>query len=175
MKFEIEKFNLKLRFVDSTDAEFILNLRTDEKLSAFLSKTSKSISDQINWIEAYKNREAKGLEYYFIAIDQNENRLGTTRLYNFQEDCFEIGSWLFSKEAPPTAAILSDILVRDFAFKKLQSSKCKFEVRKKNQKVLKYHFGYNPEIIAEDESNYYFELSMEKFSSYSSKLIKLLT
>ena len=174
MNIKMEKYNLKLRLVDITDAEFIFKLRTNKKLGLFLSKTSLKLADQIIWIKEYKKRELKGLEYYFIVLDKNNERLGTTRIYNIEEDCFEIGSWLFSKDAPPNAAIFSDILTREFGFNKFKFGFCKFEVRKENYKVLKYHHYYNPEIVSEDDKNFYFKLSKEKFTIHSYKLINLL-
>lgn len=174
MDIEINKYNLRLRLVDVTDAAFILKLRANKKLNRYLSKTSVELTDQAKWIKQYKIREAKGSEYYFIAIDEKGKKLGTTRIYNIEPNCFEIGSWLFSEDAPDGAAIKADIIGREFGFENLGLDFCKFEVRKENIKVLKYHFRYCPEIIAEDDLNYYFRISKQDFSIYSQKLLKLL-
>jgi hypothetical protein len=56
----IEKYDLRMRLVEESDAEFILSLRTDESLNQFLSKTSTSLSAQIDWIRNYKIREEAG-------------------------------------------------------------------------------------------------------------------
>lgn len=171
----IEKYGIILRLVDNTDAEFILSLRTDQKLSTHLSATSPALSDQLSWITRYKEREKLGLEYYFMALDADGNRLGTTRIYNLEPGCFETGSWIFSRSAPHGAAIKADIIGREFAFDRLGLEFCKFEVRKGNAKVLKYHRAYHPEVIAEDELNYYFQLGKAAFVKHSQKLIKLLS
>ena len=45
---------IKLRLVEKTDAEFIVDLRTDKKLGQNISWTSASVEKQIAWIEEYK-------------------------------------------------------------------------------------------------------------------------
>ena len=60
-----QKYNLNFRFVVEEDAEFILSLRNDIKLSKFISPTSSSISDQVNWIKEYKKKE-KVRKYFII-------------------------------------------------------------------------------------------------------------
>jgi RimJ/RimL family protein N-acetyltransferase len=171
----IEKYDLRMRLVEESDAEFILSLRTDESLNQFLSKTSTSLSAQIDWIRNYKIREEAGNEYYFIAIDENGRRIGTTRLYNFEDDCFETGSWIFSKDAPYGASIKADVIGREYGFERLKVNFCKFEVRKKNLNVVRYHKAYKPDLVGEDELNYYFKIDKSKFSMHSQKLIKLLS
>jgi hypothetical protein len=171
---EINKYNLKLRLVEFQDADFILQLRVNQKLNQYISVTSSVLSDQIKWIEQYKIREVKGLEYYFIALDEDGIKLGTTRIYNIENNCFEIGSWLFSEEAPLGASIKADLITREFGFESLGFEYCKFEVRKANLKVLKYHYKFNPELIGEDDLNYFFRLSRSDFKIQSQKLIKFL-
>jgi len=92
----IEKYGIILRAVEIEDSGFILNLRTDAKLSQFISFTDPHIDAQVKWIQNYKKREELGLEYYYIAEDLNGNKYGTIRIYNFDEKSFEIGSWLYT-------------------------------------------------------------------------------
>lgn len=170
---KIERYGLTLRFVEQEDAQFIVKLRTDEKLSRFLSPTSSDIKMQQEWIAKYKEREHKGEEYYFITEYQGVI-CGTTRIYNIEDDCFEIGSWLFSADSPGGVPVLADIITREFAFEKLKISKCRFEVRKLNKAVVKYHKSYNPQVVGEDELNYYFVLSRESFNERKNKLVPML-
>ena len=71
-----------MRLVEKSDAKFIVDLRTDEKLGKNLSKTSSSLDDQVNWIEDYKKRESRQKEFYFIFEDLNHKPWGTVRLYS---------------------------------------------------------------------------------------------
>jgi len=171
----VRKYGLELRFVEEHDAAFIVHLRTDETLSRHMSYTSPDIDQQVNWIREYKKREANGQEFYFMAVDeQTKERLGTTRLYNFSAEEFEVGSWLFAQNPESGGkAILADILTRRFAFE-LGYEQCKFEVRKLNKSVLRYHSGFKPQLVGEDDQCFYYRLTKEKFESYSEKLLKIL-
>ena len=96
----VTKFGCYFRFVENEDAEFIVKLRNDSKLSRYLSKTSASGLDQKEWINNYKIRENLGQEYYIMCIDIiTKQRLGVNRIYNINDKDFEIGSWLFEKNA----------------------------------------------------------------------------
>ena len=170
----IERYGIKLRLVEITDAEFILKLRTDSKLGKHLSETSIVIADQVEWIAAYKQREALGLEYYFVTVGPNGERWGTTRLSELDGLFFELGSWLFDPSAPAGVAIKADIITKEIGFRDLGFDHCKFDVRKSNLKVLKYHQGFCPIVVSENELNFYFNLSKDLFEKRRDKLIKLL-
>jgi hypothetical protein len=173
--FPVIKYGLLFRFVEITDAEFILSLRTDDKLSLYLNKTSQNIQDQINWINDYKKREVNKEEFYVICCSpDNEIKFGVNRIYNIKNNSFEIGSWLFRSNIGNSIAIVSDLFCRSFFFNQTNFTKCVFEVRRKNKKVLKYHKMFSPRIISEDENNFYFELDKDNFIKHKNKLIKLL-
>jgi hypothetical protein len=169
----IEKYGIRIQTIEDHDAEFILKLRTDNNLSRFLSHTSTDLNAQREWIRRYKEREKEGKEYYFIAL-HNGTRYGTTRIYNIESDCFEVGSWLFSPDAPIGVSILTDIIGREFAFKKLGARKCKFTVRRENHTVIKYHKSYKPILIKETQEDFFFMLTREAFETYKNKLINVI-
>lgn len=169
----ISKYGVSLRLVTPEDAEFIVKLRTAEN-ATHISRTSSSVEDQQKWLIAYKEREIESKEFYFVVEDESGTPWGTTRIYNIEENSFETGSWIFLKGTPAGIAIKGDILGRDFAFKLLQVGMCKFEVRKANKSVIRYHLGFKPVQTGEDEDNFYFRLSKTDFYSYSSKLLKLI-
>jgi hypothetical protein len=170
---KICKYNITMQLVEEQDAQFIVDLRTDER-NRHISKTDPDTSKQVEWIKRYKIREETKVEYYFIVKDSNGIPWGTTRLYNFEENKFEVGSWVFLINAPNHIAIKSDILAREIAFETLGFDICKFEVRKDNKKVLRYHHGYKPNVVAEDDLNFYFELDKLSFYKHRDKLLKLL-
>ena len=64
--FTLDKYGLHVRLVNEDDAAFIVKLRTDERLGQFIHATSPDVEQQKAWIRKYKEREAEGLEYYFI-------------------------------------------------------------------------------------------------------------
>lgn len=116
--FTIEKYGLFARFVEERDAEFILSLRTDKRLSRYLNPTDNDVNKQKEWIKAYKEREAKGEDYYFIFF-KNDEPLGLNRMYNIHGTTFTTGSWLFKQGAPFESSILASIIVRELAYEKL--------------------------------------------------------
>lgn len=169
----IDKYGIKLRTVREDDAGFILSLRTDKKLSRYLSPTSNNIKEQEKWIKNYLIREERKLEFYFICEDSSGQKLGTTRIYDFRGDTFELGSWLFRADIV-NSAIIADIITKEYAFSKLGFNYCTFNVRKENKSVVNYHKKYRPEIIYENEVDIGFKLDKNAFTSYKDKILKIL-
>lgn len=168
------KYGCLLRLVDQSDAEFIHNLRKDPFLSRFLSSVSGDINDQKNWISGYKIREESGEEFYFICIDpETGSRLGLNRIYNFRDNIFELGSWIYTPQADISKSILGDIITREFAYDILQFDICTFKVRKENRSVIRYHKEYLPDLKGEDNQNMYFKLSKASFNQHKEKYLKI--
>lgn len=153
----VEGKNINFRFVDTGDAEFILELRINERKSRFVSQVDNDLSKQIEWIHEYKKREKKGEEYYFIIEDKNKERYGCLRIYDFQGDSFCWGSWILKDGSPSSFAIESVFLVYEFAFYTLNFNNCHFSVRKDNSKVVSFHLRLGAVISSEDELNLYFQ------------------
>jgi acetyltransferase-like isoleucine patch superfamily enzyme/RimJ/RimL family protein N-acetyltransferase len=159
----IEKYGIVLRTVEVEDAGFILKLRTDVKLSQYISYTEPNIDNQIKWIQNYKSREAAGLEYYYIAEDKAGNKYGTIRIYNFDDKSFEIGSWLFIADSPLGMAIKAQFIGFETGFNLLNAEYCRLEVRRKNEQVIRYMKGFTTFDVNEDDLNYYYKLTKENY------------
>ncbi|MDB5141276.1 MAG: Butyryltransferase [Mucilaginibacter sp.] len=170
---KIRKYGIEIELVEIHDAEFIVELRNNKR-NKHISKTDSRVSEQVTWISNYKLREANNLEYYFIVKDIAGNKWGTTRLYNFDGTKFDVGSWVFLPNSPSGIAIKSDIITRELAFEVLGFTVCKFDVRKDNKNVLRYHYTYKPIKVAEDDLNFYFELDKQSFFNQRDKIINLL-
>jgi len=171
----IERYGIKLRFVEVEDAEFILSLRNDERLGKFLSKTSNDLSDQVNWIKKYKEREKLGEEFYFVVEDLAGIKYGVTRISELKEgSAFELGSWLFSRASPSGMAIKADIIAKEIGFDQLGFNLCKFNVRKENTSVLNYHLRYMPIKVDETDLDTFFNLSKENFNNGKKRFLKFL-
>ena len=106
--FTMEKYGLYARFVNESDAEFIIKLRTDPKLGKLIHDTSSSYEQQLEWIRNYKVRERKGEDYYFIFYKDDEP-VGLNRMYCIHDTTFTTGSWVFSPEAPFDCCIAAGI------------------------------------------------------------------
>jgi hypothetical protein len=170
----VNRYGITLRLVEIEDAEFILKLRTDSVLGKYISSTSPSLEDQKNWIREYKTRETAGIEFYFI-VEKDGIRYGTTRIYDVRDGGFETGSWVFSPDTPESVPIIAGIICRELAFEQFpQATYVKFNVRKANKKVLRYHKMYNPKLVSEDEENYFFILNKEKWIEKKNDFLKML-
>ncbi|WP_202392294.1 hypothetical protein [Helicobacter saguini] len=58
--------NIIMRLVETSDAEFILEMRLDSKKNRYISKVENDLEKQILWLKEYKKRESKCEEFYFI-------------------------------------------------------------------------------------------------------------
>ncbi|EDP75578.1 GNAT family N-acetyltransferase [Hydrogenivirga sp. 128-5-R1-1] len=165
---------IKFEYVKEDDAEFILNLRTNAKLSRFISKTEKDIKKQIEWIKEYKQREKEGKEHYFIIKNKSSGeKEGTVRVYNMRNDICEWGSWIL-KSNNPLIAIDSIILIYKFIFSQLEFEKVTFDVIKENKEVIMFHKSYGAEKIGEDQKSIYFLFKKNKFINLEKKYGRLL-
>lgn len=170
--FTIEKYGIKARFVKESDAEFIVDIRTDESLSKYIHATDNNLQKQMDWIRAYKVREAEGREYYFIFY-VGDTPYGVERIYNIKDDSYEHGSLVFKKESPFGASIKADIITREIGFEVLGKNLNLFDVSKGNNGVISYHLRYKPDVIGEDEESFHYSLSRENFERYKSVYMKL--
>lgn len=172
--FNIERYGLQVRLVTEDDAEFIVRLRTDVKHSRFINKIDESVEKQRNWILEYKERESKGIEYYFV-FSMNENPIGVYRLYNISNNMFVCGSWVFSSSAPAGAGILGCIIGREIAYEDLELERCFTDVVKENISSLKFQLAFEPILLKEEKGLVYFEHKKENFYMIKSKFINICT
>lgn len=159
------------------DAKKIIELRGGSKQLEFLSKTSQDVNDQLTWLESYANRNSKGLEYYFFIVKiDNDEKIGTIRLYDIQEkiNSFCWGSWILNDRKTRTAALESCILLYTFAFEKLGFENSHFDVRKGNDRVINFHLKTGAIITSEDDLNYYFKYNSSSFMKFKNKYVGVL-
>ena len=113
--FVLKKYGLDVRFVNTEDAQFIVDLRTDPSRSRYISYTDNSVESQIKWIKSYKEREKLGLDYYFI-YSYEGIAAGVNRIYDINNNHFVHGSWVFSDAVPPFCSLAAAIIAREIAF-----------------------------------------------------------
>ncbi|EES4636298.1 GNAT family N-acetyltransferase, partial [Escherichia coli] len=98
--------NTKLIPVEINDAEFIYSLRIDSRLNKHISTINGTVIEQAEWIEDYKKREENNEEFYFIIKrTDNDEKIGTIRLYNItKDDGFCWGSWILNDDKMKSSA-----------------------------------------------------------------------
>lgn len=98
-----------------------------------------------------------------MICDWDLKPLGTIRIYNTQLETFTWGSWLLDHTAPANAAIESALLVYDFAFFALHYGQAKFDVRKANSSVVRFHQKFGATLTGEDSKDYFFSLDFSQY------------
>jgi hypothetical protein len=113
--FTYDKYGIQARFVTENDAEFIIKLRTDPRLTRFIHDTDSDVQKQREWIRNYKVREAEGKEYYFV-VSNNDIPAGLIRIYHIHDKVFTVGSFIMDKGAPMHCALATTIMAKEIAF-----------------------------------------------------------
>jgi RimJ/RimL family protein N-acetyltransferase len=178
--FTLERYGLNVRLVNEDDAEFIVQLRTDPKLSKYIHSTDNDINKQREWIRGYKDREAQGLEYYFIFCARGE-KLCLCRIYSIKENgTYTFGSWIASPKAHMEESVASIIITNEIAFEDLKLTYADLYdgVHESNTQVYKFDkmLGANfTSSIMDVKGKYYIgELTKESFYKSADKLKRLL-
>jgi RimJ/RimL family protein N-acetyltransferase len=161
--------NIYFRDAEIEDAAFIIEIRTDTKKAAFISKTSNDLKQQETWLQNYKKDNE---QVYFIILDKNTRRVGTVRLYNRVGESFCWGSWILKEGVPSAYSIESALLVYHFALT-LGFEKSHFDVRKGNQSIWKFHERFGATRTKETDTDFFYEIphsaimsSLEKYKKY---------
>ncbi len=166
--------SIRLRFVEESDADFILSLRLDSKYNKYLSPVSRDIDKQKEWIRAYKKLESDGSEYYFIIERHDGIRCGTVRMYDFKDNSFSWGSWILNEDKPRTAALETALLIYKAGFEILGFDRSHFEVNRNNTRVISFHSRLGAEKVSEDNENFYFIFTSETYQKCSGEFHYLL-
>jgi len=170
--FTYTRYGLTVRLVREEDAPFILELRTDKKLSRYLHKTDNDLQQQIDWIREYKNREKEGTDYYFIYFSSNRP-IGVNRLYNITESSSTSGSWICRNDSTLEESLATNFISSEIA-DMFEIPSGPFNVSKGNNHVLKFHLGMGATIISENDEEYLLIGNKEKYNIAKKRYIKLL-
>lgn len=169
--FTYSKYGLTCRLVREEDAAFILQLRSDPKLSKYVHKIDNDLQGQIDWIREYKKREIRGEDYYFIYFSKN-GPIGVNRIYNITETSSTSGSWICKKDS-----LIEESLATSFILGEIMSlfeiHSGPFNVSRGNNHVLKFHLSMGAEVIGENEFEYTMRYNSEKYKLAKDKYIRL--
>lgn len=168
----LESKSVFLKPVVEEDANFILELRTNENLNKYLSPTNSSIENQRNWIKNYKLREKENKEFYFKVASKENEDLGFVRLYDIDYEKKELvfGSFILKETKPKLTALETMISVIKFAFDDLEMKKVKLDVRVKNEHAKNLYVRFGFEKTSENELDEFYELTREKFEKLYKKV-----
>lgn len=157
------------------DAEFIVKLRTDEKLGRFIHSTSSDVSKQVEWLRSYKERELRGEDYYFVFETPKDQPVGVMRIYDISNDAFTIGSWIFNKTSPKGAAILADLIVKEIGWELFPEKVCLWDNMKGNTNGIRFGLSFHPVLIKETDTQLFFFCTKENFEKYKHLYLRMYT
>lgn len=172
--FKITKYGITAQLVVESDAEFITQLRSDEKLGRYIHASNGDVEAQRKWIKEYKKREDEGIEYYFIFLKDGVP-FGLERIYNIDWThlSFTSGSWLCKESTSMENVLLTLVIAYEIAYDILGLKINLFDVRKGNKKVQRFHRNIMCSYqYAETELDYLFMSTPE--TRLNSKLKKYL-
>lgn len=168
--------NIQLRTADISDAEFILELRTQTEKTKYLSQVDNDLAKQQAWLKSYKQKELNQEEFYFVIESKENEKLGLVRVYDLQPDSFCWGSWLIKDGAPVYTAIESMMMIYEFGFKDLNQNMARIDVRNENKNVLAIHRNFGASIVKVTKQDTFFEITkdtyFEKKNKFKSFLVK---
>ena len=176
--FELDRYGLHVRFVQKEDAEFIVRLRTQSYNSQYLPSKGLTIEKQEQWLEDYKEKEARGEEYYFVFL-YDSREVGVIRLYKIKENDFYCGSWAFVDDAPSYCGLAGAVIGREIAFEQLGKSielNCDDGIDARNVNVQRFMKMLGLKVTGEHtigENTYIIgELTKEDFEANKHKVIR---
>lgn len=167
------RYGLTVRLVNNEDAEYILNLRTNESLSKFIHRTDNDLEKHLKWMGNYKVRENEGRDYYFIYL-KDGHPVGVNRIYNIFDYYATIGSWICSPSNDTETSLATYFFMLDILFEYLNLDLTVFDVRKNNTHVWKLHKMAGAINIGESNLDYYFVINKQTYYTKRNELLSLL-
>jgi len=160
-----------LRSRTKDDANFVFEMRTNERKNTFLHKIQGNVEDQRIWLES---SYADPYQIYFVICTLNGDPVGLVRLYDQKGDSFCWGSWLIIEGARASTAIESALLLYKYALNDLGFKKSHFDVRIGNEKVISFHKKFGAIETGRNEQDIFFQISEEKIRKSILKYNKFL-
>ena len=155
--FSLEKYGLKVRLVNESDADFILSLRANPNRTKYMVTLNDEVESQKKWIQEYKTREEKGLDYYFIYSNGEGKPLGVNRIshLDFDAKSGKSSSWI-AIEGLKYETLKMLLIGNEIVFNLIGIDISWGEVFKNNSSAIKIFklFGYKLEDVGEEYYNF---------------------
>ena len=162
--FSLEKFGLKVRLVNESDAEFIAALRSDPERTKFMLTLDADTEKQKKWINEYKKRERNGVDYYFIYFNSKNNPIGVNRIsqINFDELTCKVSGWIKRKGKKTDAAAMF-LIQKDILFFTLGMQSFYSDMNILNKSVLKYYNFFDYRVLKTENNFIHLEISKDDY------------
>lgn len=173
--YKLEGIHTNLRSVKEEDAEEILKLRNDPRITEFLPPLNVTVEQQKQWTS--KQRADKE-SYYFIIEDKQENCIGTVGFYDIVGDHAETGRYCCVGEVQHS--VEATILQSDFVFDVVGLSYLTSWVYEDNKPVVSLTKNYGFECVEKTFADdgrpcFLFRQTKEQYLKKRGKIVKLLS
>jgi RimJ/RimL family protein N-acetyltransferase len=165
---------LTLRLVESTDARYVYDLRTNPSYGKYLSPVTGGTSDQEYWIKAYKAREARREELYYVIQRGDSVRCGLVRLYDITTNSFTWGSWILDHNKPPKAALESALLSFGVGFDMLGLKRANVDVRIENRHATDFYRRLGMTETHRTSQDIFFNYTRDRYHDDRDRLFSIL-
>ena len=137
--YKLEGKYVTLRSVEESDAEFILSVRNDPRISKYLPPLNVTVEQQRQWIA---KQRSDNNSYYFLLETPKGEPIGSISVYDIKGDTAETGR--FCSLGDPASNIETCIMLNDFCFDALSLKSIHIWVYEGNKPViaLNQSFGY---------------------------------
>jgi RimJ/RimL family protein N-acetyltransferase len=157
--------SLTLRLIQPEDADYVHRLRQDPRYNQYLSEVRGTAEDQRRWIDAYKTREASGIEFYYVIECQDGTPCGTVRLSEIKSESFTWGSWILDQNKPRMAALESALLSYCVAFDLIGAVQARFYARRDNARAIAFHRRFGATETHADAQDIFFVYPRTQFEA----------
>ncbi len=137
--YKLEGKYVTLRSVEESDAEFILSVRNDPRISKYLPPLIVTVEQQRQWIARQRDDNNS---YYFLMETPKGEAIGSISVYDIESDTAETGR--FCSLGDPVSNIETCILLNDFCFDIIGIQTIHIWVYEGNKSVISLNqsFGY---------------------------------
>lgn len=151
---------VELRAVEVEDAASIVRIRNSGDGLRYLTPGAATVEEQQKWLQSYAERNKNNQEHYFV-IRFGDATVGTIRIYNIEacDGKYEWGSWRIVDVKNPLVAVVSALIMYDFAFDYLRLTSASFVVAKDNMSVVAFHKNMGAKVVREESDQLYFLLT----------------
>ena len=127
----IQRKFVSLKSITEEDAEFSYKIRASEGIRETVGQLAGSIDDQREYIK--KQMITPG-DYYFVILNQSEERIGLIGIYDIHDDMGEIGRLVSVGE--PMETYEAQLLLNDFIREKLKLKRVCYVIYADNKKHI---------------------------------------
>jgi RimJ/RimL family protein N-acetyltransferase len=166
--------NIVLQAVEESDAQFIIDIRTEPNNCKYINKTNTNLSNQQEWI---KQQQTRANDYYFI-IKAEGKSVGTISLYNIdiKKKEAEFGRWICPNNS--LYAVESAMLLYDLAFYVFNLQRIYTLTVQENKKVVNFHAKIGASFVADRKHDKFIlseqEVYKEIYESIRSNLLMII-